>query len=487
MNLDKSQKEDNISKRISLITGNPEKAIRSLALPMIISMLLMMAYNLADSIWVAGLGSNALAALGFITPVFMIIVGIGNGLGAGATSLIARCIGAENKKGADNAAIHSLIMTVIVAAILTIAILIFLPGILTVMGAGESLSLAVQYGQIVFGGLIFLILSSVASGILRAEGDVKRAMYAMAATAILNIVLDPIFIYSVGMGVSGAAWATVISSGISSALILYWLLLKRDTYISLALDDFKTSLKVVKDILGVGMPASAEFLIMSILGIILNIILVTTGGTDAVAVYTAGWRVVNIAMIPAIGIGTAAITVAGAAYGAKKYENVSTALNYSVKLGVSIAVVTSIITYIFAPNISGIFAYSSQSAFLAPSISSFLQVMCLFYIVVPLGITASSIFQAMGKGTTSLILTIIREVAFISVFAYLFAFVLGIGAQGVWWGIVVGGACGCILAYIWAHTYVNRLKRNYYGEKSTDKKFKLESKTKIPRVPQKDY
>lgn len=486
MNLDKSQKEDSISKRISLITGNPEKAIRSLALPMIISMLLMMAYNLADSIWVAGLGSNALAALGFITPVFMIIIGIGNGLGAGATSLIARCIGAENKKGADNAAIHSLIMTVIVAAVLTAFILVSLPGILTVMGAGESLGLAIQYGQIVFGGLIFLILSSVASGILRAEGDVKRAMYAMAATAILNIALDPIFIYSLGMGVAGAAWATVISSGISSALILYWLLLKRDTYISLYPDDFKASIRVVKDILGVGMPASAEFLIMSILGIILNIILVTTGGTDAVAVYTAGWRIVNIAMIPAIGIGTAAITVAAAAYGAKKYGNVSTALNYSIKLGVSIAVVTSIITYIFAPTISSIFAYSPQSAFLAPSIASFLQVMCLFYIVVPLGITASSIFQAMGKGTTSLILTIIREVAFISVFAYLFAFVLSIGSQGVWWGIVVGGACGCILAYIWARTYVNRLKRNYFWEKSTDKRFKLESKAKTPSVPQKD-
>ncbi|WP_083240961.1 MULTISPECIES: MATE family efflux transporter [Methanobacterium] len=486
MNLNKSQKDDNINKRISLITGNPKKAIRSLAMPMIISMLLMMAYNLADSIWVAGLGSNALAALGFITPVFMIIVGIGNGLGAGATSLIARCIGAENKKGADNAAIHSLIMTIIAAAVLTIAILISLPEILTVMGAGESLGLAVQYGQIVFGGLIFLILSSVASGILRAEGDVKRATYAMAATAILNIILDPIFIYSLGMGVAGAAWATVISSSLSSGLIIYWLVLKRDTYVSLSMKDFKTNFKVIKDILGVGMPASAEFLIMSILGIILNIILVTTGGTDAVAVYTAGWRVVNIAMIPAIGIGTAAITVAGAAYGAKKYGNVSTALNYSVKLGISIAAVTSIITYIFAPNISGIFAYSSQSAFLAPSIASFLQVMCLFYIVVPLGITASSIFQAMGKGTTSLILTIIREVAFISVFAYLFAFVLGIGSQGVWWGIVVGGACGCILAYIWARTYVNRLKRNYNGKKSTDRKFKLDAKTKTPHVPQKD-
>lgn len=457
-----SSDEDNISKRISLITGDPKKAIRSLAVPMIISMLLMMAYNLADSIWVAGLGPNALAALGFITPVFMIVIGLGNGLGAGATSLIARCIGADNKKGADNAAIHSILMTLVVSAVLTAFTLIYLPTILTFMGAGESLGLAVQYGQIVFGGLIFLIFSAVASGILRAEGDVKRAMYAMAATAILNIVLDPIFIYSLGMGVAGAAWATVISSTISSALILYWLLVKRDTYVSLSRIDFKPKFKVVKDILLVGMPASAEFFIMSILGIVLNIILVITGGTDAVAVYTAGWRVVMIAMIPAIGIGTAAITVAGAAYGAKKYENISTALNYSVKLGVLIALVTSVFTYLFASNISGIFAYSPQSAFLAPSIADFLQVMCLFYIVVPLGITASSIFQAMGKGMTSLILTVIRELIFISIFAYLFAFVLGIGEQGVWWGIVIGGAFGCALAYVWARTYITRLKKNYY-------------------------
>jgi putative MATE family efflux protein len=475
MKLNNSSKNDqnsssgnNIAKRISLITGDPKKAIRNLAMPMIVSMLLMMAYNLADSIWVAGLGPDALAALGFITPVFMIVVGIGNGLGAGATSLIARCIGAGNKKGADNAAIHSILMTLIAAVLLTAFILTSLPNILMAMGAGASLSLAVQYGQIVFGGLTFLIFSSVASGILRAEGDVKRAMYAMAATAILNIILDPIFIYSLGMGVAGAALATVLSSALASSLMVYWLLLKRDTYVSFSIRDFKAKFNVIKDILGVGMPASAEFLIMSVLGVILNIILVTTGGTDAVAVYTAGWRVVMIAMIPAIGIGTAAITVAGAAYGARKYENLSTALNYSVKLSVMIAVVTSILTYVFASNISGIFAYSSQSAFLAPSIASFLQVMCLFYIVVPLGITASSIFQAMGKGITSLILTVIREVAFISVFAYLFAFVLGIGEHGVWWGIVIGGACGCTIAYIWARTYISRLKKNYSTGKPID-------------------
>ncbi len=467
MNNSESKKsQGSVDKRVSMITGDPKRAIRTLSIPMIISMLLMMAYNLADSIWVAGLGPNSLAALGFVTPVFMIVIGLGNGLGAGANSLISRCIGAKNKKGSDNAAIHSIILTLVFSIVLTVSILIFLPNILMAMGAGASLNLAVQYGQIVFGGLIFLIFSSVASGILRAEGDVKRPMYAMLATAVLNIILDPIFIYYFGWGVAGAAIATVISAIISSALILYWLLLKRDTYVSLSRKDFNASWNVIKDILLVGLPASAEFFIMSILGIVLNIMLVITGGTEAVAVYTAGWRVVMIAMIPAIGIGTAAITVAGAAYGSRKYGNISTALAYSAKLSIGVALVSSLIIYVFASDIASIFAYSPESAFMAPSIAAFLQVMCLFLIVVPLGITASSVFQGMGKGITSLILTIIREVLFISVFAYFMAFVLGIGEHGLWWGIVIGGAFGCSFAYIWAYRYIKALKRIYYKNAS---------------------
>lgn len=459
MNSNNSVKE--ADQRISMITGDPKKAIRVLSVPMIISMFLIMAYNLADSIWVAGLGPNALAALGFINPLFFIVIGLGNGLAAGATSLIARCIGAQNKKGADNAAIHSLVLTLGVSIILTIFTLIFLPNILILMGAGETVGLATQYGQIVFGGLIVFMFSSVASGILRAEGDAKRPMYAMAATAILNIIIDPIFIYYLGWGVSGAAWATIISSSIACILMGYWLLWKGDTYISFSREDFTPNWKVVKDILMVGLPASAESFVMSVLGVVLNLMLVITGGAAAVAVYTAGWRVVMMAMIIPIGIGTATITVAGAAYGARKYDNVYKTLTYSAKLGVVIALATATISYIFAEYIANIFSYSSQSAFMAPSIASFLQVMFLFYLPVPLGITASSVFQGMGKGITSLILTVLREVIFISFFAYLFAFLLGFGTVGVWWGLVVGGGLGCVVAYIWANIYINRLKRRF--------------------------
>ena len=115
--------------------------------------------------------------------------------------------------------------------------------------------------------------------------------------------------------------------------------------------------------------------------------------------------------------------------------------------------------YIFSGFIASIFTYSPQTAYLAPQIAAFIQVMFLFYIPIPLGITASAIFQGVGKGLTSLVLTVLRELAFIALFAYLFAFIFNLGSQGVWWGLVVGSAIGCALAYTWANIYVNRLER----------------------------
>jgi len=467
MNSNNEHKEG-VDQRISMVTGDPKRAIRVLSVPMIISMLLIMAYNLADSIWVAGLGPDALAALGFTAPIFMIVVGLGNGLGAGATSLIARCIGAVNKKKADNAAMHSVILSLAVSAIFTLLILVFLSNILLAMGAGSTVDLAVEYGQVLFGGLVLMIFSSVASGILRAEGDVKRPMYAMAATAILNIILDPVFIYTFGWGIAGAAWATLLSASISCALMIYWMLMKGDTYVTFSRNDFKPDWGVARDILMVGLPASAESFVMSFLGMILNLILVVTGGAAAVAVYTAGWRVVMMVMILPIGIGTAAITVAGAAFGARKYENLKTALTYAAKLGFITTTVVGLLLSIFSGIVASIFTYSPETAYLTPEIATFLQLMFLFYMPVPLGITASSIFQGMGKGITSLILTILRELAFIAVFAYLFAFIFDLGSQGVWWGLVVGSGIGCTLAYVWANIYVNRLKRYFIGESGVE-------------------
>ncbi len=449
--------EVRITSGVSVMRGDPKKALLKLSGPMVIAMLLMMLYNLVDAIWVAGLGTGALAAIGFITPLFLILIGLGNGLGAGAASAISRRIGAKDKYGADSAAMHAFLITVVISALVTIPLLIFMEPVLYAIGAGDTTVYAVAYGQIIFGGTIFILLSNVAGGVLRAEGDVKRAMYAMAASAILNAVLDPLLIYSAGMGIAGAAWATVISAAAVSAVLMYWFLVRRDTYVSLSWKKFSHDREVDMDILKVGLPSSAEMLLISVLAGILNMMLVAVSGTDAVAVYTAGWRVVMIAMVPIIAIGTALVTVAGAAIGAKRYRDLSVSYHYASKVGIGVAVLTALLTFVFAPEISVIFTYSPETASLAPSITAFLRVMCLFYIFMPPGFMAASMFQAAGRGMTSLFITLLRELVFIVCFAYLFAFILGLGEQGIWWGIVAGDIAGSLVGYLWGWAYIRRL------------------------------
>ncbi|GAB7015092.1 MATE family efflux transporter [Methanogenium cariaci] len=449
------------TKGISILTGDPKRAIIKLSGPMIVAMLLMSVYNIVDAIWVAGLGPDALAAIGFVTPVFMVLIGFSNGIGAGATSAIARRIGAKDREGANNTAMHALYLTVAISVVLTICFLVLLKPALLLIGAGDTIDLALEYANIIFGGTILILFTNVAYGILRAEGDMKRTMYAMAVSSVVNLVLDPILIYGLDMGMAGAALATVISVASVSTVLLYWFLVKRDTYVSVRRISYHYHPAIVADILKVGLPASGEFLLMAGAGIILNGLFVTVAGTDGVAVYTGGWRVVMFAIVPMIAIGTAVISVTGALYGAKRYAELRTVHFYSTGLGTGIAIAISILTWVFAPQIATLFAYTPESAHLLPQLTTFLRTMCFFYPFVPMGIMSSSIFQGTGKGTTSFVLSLFRNIIFIAFFATLLALIFGMGESGAWWGIVLGDIVSGLLAFGWAALYVKKLiKKN---------------------------
>lgn len=463
--------EDMDTETVRMIRGDPKRALLKLSWPMIISMLLMSANNIIDSVWVAGLGSDPLAALGFVTPLFLILVGIGNGIGAGANSLISRKIGEKQHYEANNAGCHSLIIGLITTILLTVVLLVFLKPILIAMGGKDVLSYGMSYGSIIIIGTFTLTLPALFGSILRSEGDVKRATIPLAVTAILNMILDPIFIYVFGLGVAGAAIATVLSGLVGLIILVYWVMIKKDTYISIERKYFRQDRSMYKDILLVGIPASIEQLIMSITAIILNAILAIVGGTVSVAVYTAGWRLVQIGIMPAIGIGTSAITVAGVAYGERDYNKLKTTLNYSVKIGFITALIVAVIFFIFSDQLAYMFSYSSSSAELSPLISQFLKIMCLYILPVCFGISASSVLQALGKGTQSLILTANRSLILDVIFAAIAAFMLYAGATGVYWGIVIGDILGSIFAYIYCRYYIKRLyKLGIFKQKPNDSK-----------------
>ena len=387
------------SKNIEMITGDPKKAIVKLALPMMLSMLLIMLYNIADSIWVAGLGPDALAAVGFITPLFMVLIGLGNGIGAGANSLIARNIGAKNRDQANNAGLHAIVLSIIVSLVFTVLIEVFMVPILQFMGAGNTIQYAMDYSYIIFGFLFIFVFSGVASAIFRSEGDMRRATIAIAVTAVLNIILDPIFIYVLNFGISGAAWATVVSATMSCIVMSYWIWVKKDLFLDLSPKNFKYSSHIMIDTLQVAIPSTLETIVFSALAIIINSMLVLAAGTTAVAVYTASMRIVQLAMIPLIGIGTAVLTVAGVAYGAHNYKNLQTAHSYSIKIGFIVSIILGALMFIFSGQIAAVFSYTQASAGLASEIATAISVLSLFVLAIPHGIMSSMMFQGVGKGT----------------------------------------------------------------------------------------
>lgn len=461
--------ENEKNKNIDIITGEPKKAIRKLSWPMMVSMLLIMLYNIADSIWVAGLGSDALAAIGFITPLFMILVGLGNGLGAGANSLIARYIGANNRTQANNSALHAIILSIIISLIVTVIMEVFMKPILVLMGAGSSINYGLDYGYIIFGALIIFVYSGVASAIFRSEGDMKRSTYSIAVTSILNIILDPIFIYILHMGIAGAAWATVISAAMSCIIMSYWFWVKKDLYLDLDFKNFNYQNKIVKDIFLVAVPSTLETVIFSILGIAINLMLSIVAGTAQVGVYTAAMRIVQLAMIPLMGIGTAEVTVSGVAYGARSYKNLKTSHSYSIKLGFLLSIILGAIMVIFSKQIALLFSYTSASASLAPKIATAVSILSLFVLAVPHGIMSSMMFQGVGKGINSLIITILRSLILESVCAYLLCFTFGFGLIGIYAGVVLGCFLGGTFGYIWAKLFIRDYKEeldNKYGNQN---------------------
>ena len=451
----------NKTEEIDLIVNHPKKAINKLALPIIISNLFMTLNNIIDGIWVAGLGPESLAAVGFVTPLFFAFVGIANGLGAGSNSLIARCIGAEKYHDAGNSAIHSIMLCFIVTAISTVLILVILKPLLLTMGAGEVIDYALAYGYIVLGGVYSLFIPAMLAAIFRSQGEIERASYPLMLTAIINMILDPIFIYVLGWGITGAAIATVLAATLAMLPMIYWMFYKKDSFLEIRLSEYKRDLSIYKEILVVGIPASLEQFILSFVSILMNYWLTLLSGTIAVAAYTATWRLISIGISPLIGIGVAALTVGGAAYGARNFDNLKTALNYGVKLGLISSVIICSFFFIFAEPLSFIFSYSASSAVLSARVVEALRILCFFIVFMPFGIIAGNIFQSMGKGTISLILTILRTFILEVLFAGLFAFVFNLADIGIYIGIVCGMSIGSIIGFIYVNYYLNK-HRSYF-------------------------
>ena len=446
------------TKDVNILTGDPKKAIVAMIVPITIALVIQTLNNMIDSVWVAGLGSTALAAVGVVFPIFFILVAIGNGIGIGASQAIARRIGAKDTEGADKAAVQGVMLTIAAGVIMTVVLFIAAPYILAAIGGADYLDECLAYAYPVILGCIVFFMSGYLTNLLRSEGAAKRSMNIQILAAAINIVLDPIFIYIFGWGLMGAAVATLLAMFISLLICVYWYKIKKDTYLKLSFSGFRFDRVICKDIFSVGLPAAMEMLLISVTSMIMNIIVVGVGGTDGVAIFTSAWRIINMLMIPMMAVSQAMVPVCAVSYGARRVDRIDTAYKYAVKLILLVMIAITAVTLIFAPQICVMFTYSDNTAGLRDGMVEMLRIMVLALPLMGLGFVSSGFFQALGMGMKSLISTLFRNLLQIPICIYLATF--GILSY-IWVGAATAEIFGSVVMGFWGFLLLKYMLREW--------------------------
>jgi len=447
----------NKTSRLDGFIDNPSKALWTLAFPIMAGMGIHTLYTIVDMIFIGRLGGDAIAAVAFNMPLFFLVLGLSFGVGSGVTASIARFIGAKDKVNADNTAEHAVALGLIISTILTTFGLIYGEGLLQRLGATESvLPLSWDYLKVSLIGLPFMVFSTFFRSILSGEGDMKLPMAVAGLGTILNIILDPIFIFTLGYGVGGAAMASAISQLIVFLIFVYMLFVKEHAYIRFRMRDFSPSIFIIKDIIRVGLPSSMSMIIMAFGQLVFNRILVRFS-TDAVAAYQVGGRMDMVIFLPIMAIASALTTLVGMFFGAKEIEKIKFIAKYGIIRSMMVTGVLSIILYIFAPLIVKIFTLDVGIQSIAVT---YLRFICLIYPLIAIGMTVGRILQGLGKGLPMLVITSIRILALSAPLALYFIMVLNKSIEWVWYAMIISTIVSVAISLIWLKSAFKDLVRD---------------------------
>ena len=432
--------------RLKTFVANPSKSLWTLAIPIIAGMGIQTLYSIVDMIFIGRLSGSAIAAVAFNFPIFFFVMGITFGLGSGVTASIARFIGSEDKVNADNAAEHAILIALLISALLTTVGLLYGKQILIKIGCtAEVLPQAWEYLKVSCYGLSFGVFSGFFRSILAGEGDMKFPMILAGFGTILNIILDPIFIFTLGFGVAGAAWATTISQLIVFVIFIFMLFVKDHAYVKFQLRDFSLSKYILIDIIKVGLPASVSMIVMSAGQLIFNRMLATFS-TDAVAAYQVGGRIDMVVFLPIFGIASALTTMVGMYYGANEIDKIRYITKYGISRAFIITSIGSILLYIFAPVIISVF---TNEIVIKNFAVDYLRVISLLFPFISIGLTIGRILQGIGLGMPSLIITTIRVIGVAGPLAYYFIYILNKPVEWMWYAMFISGIMATMISVIW--------------------------------------
>jgi len=416
-----------------LLEGSVAKSLLILAGPIVLSNILQAGYQLTDAFWVGRLGASAVAAVSVSFPVMFLSIALGAGLAIAGSILIAQYVGARNEQMVNHVAAQTLLMVVSVSLVLSAVGYLLTSVFLTALGVDPDVyGHAVQYMHVSFLALAFNFAFFMFQSIMRGIGETKLPLYIVGGTVLLNIVLDPLFIFGFGsipaFGVMGAAMATFMTQMIAAGLGLFFLFGGKYG-IHLSWKQFIPDFSFIKRAFFLGLPSSIEMSARA-LSLTAMTFLVATFGTLAVASYGAGGNIIQLVIIPAVGLSMAISALAGQNIGAGNIERAAHAGRVGARIGFTALTVAGVLVFVFAPYIIRFFVPDDHAVVEGATV--FLRFVSLFWGLFGIEFALTGIMRASGSTITTMLLTIMSQWIIQLPVAYLLSKHTTLGLTGIW-------------------------------------------------------
>lgn len=419
------------------------KAYIKLALPVVFSGVLTLVYNMVDMFFVARTGdTNIVAGVTLCGPVFTLLIAMGDIFGLGGASVISRLFGMKKQEDGKRLSVFCLDGCFLFGIVIAVLLLLFQNPILHLLGAsGETMNAASSYYFWISLGSPIVILALAPTNLLRTEGHATAAMIGSVTGSIVNMILDPVFIFTLGMGAAGAAIATVIGN-ICADIFYVWFIFNRSEWLSMKLKGFHISAKEVKNILSIGIPSSITNIMQSIGVMLLNNFLLPYGN-DKIAAYGIVSKITMIVVMIMVGFSFGGQPLYGYLYGAKLKQRMKDCMKYAYKLVVGISLIISVILAIIAPFMISIFMNDLS---MIESGTPILRAVLIGMPFIGFIMVTTCIFQSCGKPLQALLLSAGRQGIFYAVIIFVLSYALGY--TGVIHAQPVSDAFTAIIAFI---------------------------------------
>jgi putative MATE family efflux protein len=426
------------------------RALFSLAVPIVFANLLQTAYQLIDTFWVGRLGASAVAAVSLSFPVIFFLISLGLGLAVAGTILVAQYQGRGDTAMVNRVSAQALIGVVAISLVLAVLGFIGAHAVVAFLGATDDvLPLATQYLRVSFVGLPFLFAYVIFQSLMRGVGDARTPLLIVTGTVALNFVLDPLFILGwgpvPGMGVSGAALATVITQGLA-AMVGLAMLFSGGYGIRLVRAHLVPDFALIWRLLKLGLPAAVEQSTRA-LGLMLMTVLVAGFGTITLAAYGIGTRMLSFVIIPALGLSQASSALIGQNIGAQRIDRAERTAWLSAAIGFVLLSLVGVVSFVFARPIVTLFVPDAPAVIETGSL--FVRITALAYGVVGAQIVLTGAFRGSGNTLIAMAIALVSQWMLQFPIAWLLAERSGLGATGIWIAYPIQNVLTALIVVVW--------------------------------------